>query len=214
MFKDRTEAGKKLAQKLLIYKGKKAIVLAIPRGGVVIAYEVAKFLNAQLDLIIPRKLGAPYNPELAIGAVAPDGSVYLDDNLVRELNVSQDYIEEIKKTEMKEIERRMKKYRDTSRYPNLKNKIVIIVDDGIATGSTILASVKFLRKQGVKKIVVAVPVIPANNVEKIKREIDELVYLDAPVAFSAIGMFYEEFTQTSDEEVIKLLKKAKKFVRK
>jgi putative phosphoribosyl transferase len=214
MFENRAEAGKKLAAKLLKYKRKQAIVLGIPRGGVVTAFEVAKALNATLDLVISRKLGAPHEPELAIGAVAPDGSTFLDEELIRELQVSENYIEEMKKAEMQEIERRMKKYRGTSRYPNLKNKIVIIVDDGIATGATVLAAVKFLRKLNVGKIVVAVPVMPQESVDKIKAAVDELVVLETPSPFYAVGMFYKNFPQTSDEEVIKLLKKAKEFVKK
>lgn len=214
MFKNRIEAGKKLAKKLLDYRGKNVVVLAIPRGGVVIAFEVAKVLSAQLDLIITRKLGAPYNEELAIGAVAPDGSVVLDEELIRELQVSETYVNGTKKSEMDEIKRRMEKYRGTSEYTNLKNKTVIIVDDGIATGATVLAAIKFLRNKNAEKIIVAVPVMPFDSVEKIRGETDELVTLEIPKSFSAVGEFYEDFPQTSDEEVVRLLKKAKAFTKK
>ncbi len=207
MFSDRVEAGKKLASKLMDFLGnRRVIVLAIPRGGVVVGYEVAHKLKVPLDIIIPRKIGAPSNPELAIGAVTEDGAAILDKKLVRYLNVSRSYIEEESEKQLKEIKRRLKVYREDIPYPNLTNHIVIIVDDGAATGSTILAALASLRKRKAKQIVIAVPVGPADTIKKFEEKADRVVCLFAPEEFYAIGQFYENFDQTTDEEVIRLLK--------
>lgn len=185
--------------------GKGAIVLAIPRGGVVVGFEVAHALNISLDLIIPRKIRAPDNPELAIGALTEDGTIILDDELVKYLQVSEEYIREESERQRLEIERRLKLYRRDAPYPSLKNREVVIVDDGIATGSTMKAAVASVRMRGAKTILVAVPVGPFSSIEELKREADNVICLYTPEPFYAIGQFYKDFTQTSDEEVRRLL---------
>jgi putative phosphoribosyl transferase len=191
--------------------GKGAIVLAIPRGGVVVGFEVAHALNIALDLIIPRKIRAPDNPELAIGAMTEDGTIILDDELVKYLQVSKEYIKEESERQRLEIERRLKLYRGDAPYPSLKNREVVIVDDGIATGSTMKAAVASVRMRGAKTILVAVPVGPFSSIEELKREADNVICLYTPEPFYAIGQFYEDFTQTSDEEVRKLLTLSRKW---
>lgn len=209
-FKNREEAAKILAKELLKFKDKKPVVLAIPRGGVVLAYEIAKELNAPLDIIIPRKLGSPGNPELAIGAVTEDGTAILNKNLIEELEIPENYIESEKERQIKEIKRRMKTYRGEEPPIDLKEKTLILVDDGIATGATMKAAINSIKKKGPSAIIVAAPVAPPNTLEDLKRIVDEVV---CPVVFEpffAIGQFYEEFSQVSDEEVIKLLKASRK----
>lgn len=207
IFSNRVEAGRKLASELVDLMGNRSvIVLAIPRGGVVVGYEVARKLKVPLDIIIPRKIGAPSNPELAIGAVTEDGGVILDEKLVGYLNVSRRYIEEESERQRREIERRLMVYRGEVPYPNLTNRVVIIVDDGVATGSTIKAALASLRKKKVKQVVIAVPVGPANTIQELEGKADRVVCLFEPEEFYAIGQFYENFDQTTDEEVIRLLK--------
>jgi putative phosphoribosyl transferase len=206
LLSDRIEAGRRLAAALKDAMGKDAIVLAIPRGGVVVGFEVAHTMDVPLDLIIPRKIGAPNNPELAIGAVTEDGTIILDDKLVEYLEVSKEYIKEESERQRLEIERRSKLYRGDAPYPTLKNREVVIVDDGLATGSTMKAAVVSVRKRGAKTIVVAVPVGPSSTVEELKKEADDVICLQRPEPFYAIGQFYEDFSQTSDEDVRRLLK--------
>lgn len=186
--------------------GKDAIVLAIPRGGVVVGAIVARALGVPLDIIIPRKIGAPGNPELAIGAMTEDGTTILDERLVQQLQVSKHYINEESKKQQLEITRRLKLYRGDAPYPDLKNREVIIVDDGIATGSTMKAALSSLRRRGAKKIIIAVPVGPESTIKELKDEADNVVCLFTPEPFYAIGQFYTKFDQTSDEEVKRLLK--------
>jgi len=209
IFRDRVEAGKRLAEELLEYKKKDPMVLAIPRGGVVIGYHVAQRLNAPLDLIIPRKIGAPMNPELAIGAVSQDGTVVLNDELVEMLRIPESFIKEEAERQIHEIERRMKKYRGEGKpLPVLKGKTIILVDDGIATGATVRAAVQSIRKQKPAALVVAVPVGPTDTIMALKNEADRVVCLETPAFFHAIGQFYKDFSQISDEEVIQHLEKA------
>ena len=208
LFRDRVEAGIKLAKRLEKFRRENVVVLAIPRGGVVVGFQVAKYLNAPLDIVIPRKLGALDNPELAIGAISQDGSTILNQELIKALGVSNEYIELEKRRQLAEIKRRLTKYRGSVKYPDLKNKVIILVDDGIATGATVLAAVKFIKKLGAKKIVVATPVAPPDAVKKLRTEVDEVITLETPELFFAIGQFYEDFEQISDEEVIELLKEA------
>ena len=208
-FKNRGEAAKKLAGELLEYRWKNPVILAIPRGGVVIAYEIAKALNAPLDLIIPRKIGAPGNPELAIGAVTEDGTTILNQRLIDDLRIPKDFIELEKADQIQEIRRRTKVYRGDLPPLDLKNKTVILVDDGIATGATMKAAIQSVRRQKPSSIIVAVPVAPPDTVNELKKEVDKLVCPIVFEPFFAIGQFYEDFNQVSDEEVIKLLKLAK-----
>ena len=213
-FSDRVDAGKRLASALKSFSGQDGIVLAIPRGGIVVAYEIAKELVLPLDVIIPHKIGAPDNPELAIGAMTEDGTTILDENLVAYLGVSRDYIREESARQKKEIERRLKTYRQNEPYPNFKGRDVIIVDDGIATGSTMKAALASVKNQGARSVTVAVPVGPPSTIKEFKKLAEKVVCLYTPEYFAAIGQFYDDFGQTSDEEVIQLLKKAKKEILK
>ena len=205
MFSDRVDAGKKLALSLMEYAGRDVIVLAIPRGGVVVGYEVAHMLQLHLDIIVPRKIGAPQNPELAIGAVTEDGTIMLDHRLVEYLGVSKSYIEEACKRQRLEITRRLKLYRGDTPYPNLKGRVVIIVDDGIATGATVKAALASIRKKDPKSIVIATPVAPPSTIKELERDADRVVCISIPEHFFAIGQFYKDFPQNSDEEVKRLL---------
>lgn len=208
-FVDRVEAGKRLTLAFADFGGKNAIVLAIPRGGVAVGYEIADKLGLPLDVIIPRKIGAPDNPELAIGAMTEDGTIILDENLVSYLGVSQDYVKEESVRQKSEIERRLKVYRGNEPYPNLKGRDVIVVDDGIATGSTMKAALASVKNKGARTVIVAVPVGPPSTIEELNKRADRVVCLYTPEYFQAIGQFYVDFNQTTDEEVIQLLKKNK-----
>jgi putative phosphoribosyl transferase len=208
-FTDRIDAGKRLASALKGFSGKKGIVLAIPRGGVVVGFEIARALNLPLDVIIPRKIGAPENPELAIGAVAEDGSAILDNQLIKYLNVSKEYVEIETKRQKHEIGRRLKLYRQDASYPDLKGLDVIVVDDGIATGSTMKAALASVKNRRASSVTVAVPVGPPSTIEELEKIADRVVCLYTPEYFQAIGEFYSDFSQTSDEEVIMLLKENK-----
>ncbi|MCW4004760.1 MAG: phosphoribosyltransferase [Candidatus Bathyarchaeota archaeon] len=205
-FSDRVDAGKRLALELRDFAGKNGIVLAIPRGGVVVGYEIANALSLPLDVIIPHKLGAPYNPELAIGAITEDGTTFLDDNLIAYMNVSQEYIKQESERQKKEIQRRLKLYRQDAPYPNLTGLRVILVDDGIATGSTMKAALASVRNKGAASITVAIPVGPPSTIKELKNQADRVICPYTPEYFQAIGQFYDDFSQTSDEEVIQLLK--------
>jgi len=207
MFRDRKEAGKFLAEALSEYKDKNPIVLAIPRGGVIVAYEVAKALNAHLDLIIPRKVGAPNQPELAIGAVTEDGTTILNQDILQYLRVPDEYIKEEVKNQVEEIKRRMKKYLEDKLRLSIEGKVTILVDDGVATGATIKAAIASIRKRKPALIVLAIPVGPPDTIEELRREVDEVICLMTPEPFFAIGQFYKSFEQTSDEEVIEILNK-------
>lgn len=211
IFADRHDAGRRLATALEKYRGADAIVLAIPRGGVVVGDEVAKALGIPLDVIIPRKIGAPYQPELAIGAIGDDEYV-LDEQTVQYLGVSAQYIAEEIERQKHEIERRWKLYRDDRPFPNVMGKTVILVDDGIATGYTTMAAARAIRKRNPGKLVLAVPTAPAESVARLRPEVDELIVLDTPEPFYAVGSWYEVFDQTTDEEVIELLRRAEESV--
>ena len=208
LLKDRVEAGRQLA-KALKTVGKDAIVLAVPRGGVVVGFEVAKALGIPLDIIVTKKIGAPDNPELAIGAVAEDGSFILDEDIVRQVYVPKGYVEEEVERMRQEIQRRLIRYRGDVPYPNLKNREVIIVDDGVATGSTLKAALRLLRGRGVKTVTVVVPVGPPDTIRELEKLADRVVCLHTPALFYAIGQFYEDFSQTSDEEVTELLRRSR-----
>ena len=204
MFKDRREAGIKLAEQLKKYKNKKeVIVLAIPRGGVEIGYEIAKFLNAKLDIIVTKKIGLPDDDEFAIGSVAPNKEIMLNEEIMRVYNVSKDYINQKANEISKEIERRYKTYKGGYKLQNLKNKMVILTDDGIATGFTTRAAINYVKTQNPKKIILAVPVAPSDFSNKIKEEVDEFICLHSTNIFSSISQFYDSFPQLTDEEVKK-----------
>jgi putative phosphoribosyl transferase len=206
-FTNRVEAGQRLATALKDVAVKDGIVLAIPRGGVVVGYEVAEALNLPLDVIIPRKIGAPGNPEYAIGAITEDGTLILDENVIAYMNVPSDYVERESENQRLEIQRRMRLYRQNAPYPNLKGRDVIVVDDGIATGSTMKAALSSVKNGGANTVVAAVPVGPPSTIEELKTQADHVVCLFTPESFYAIGEFYDDFSQTMDEEVIDLLKR-------
>lgn len=205
-FSDRIDAGKRLATALKKLTFRRGIVLAIPRGGVVVGFEIAQVLKLPLDVIIPRKIGAPDNPELAIGAMTEDGTTILDANLISYLGVDKDYLEEESKRQKQEIARRLKVYRQDTPYPRLKGLDVIIVDDGIATGSTMKAALASVKNQGAASVTIAVPVGPPSTIRELEKQANNVVCLFSPELFQAIGQFYADFSQTSDQEVVQLLK--------
>jgi putative phosphoribosyl transferase len=212
IFKNRLEAGEKLAEALEKFKGKPdTIILALPRGGVAIGFEVAQKLNLPLDIVVPRKIGAPGNPEFAIGAITEQGEGVFDEMTVSAYGITESYLQNEIKKEKIEAERRLKLYRGERGPLDLGNKTAIIVDDGLATGLTMRAAIKTVKKLGTEKIIVAIPVTSPEAAEIIKKEVDEIIYLEAPAFFGAVGAFYEEFPQTTDEEVIDLLKKSENF---
>lgn len=202
-FENRKEAGEKLAAQIIkkfpdLKSNPDVFILALPRGGVPVAYEIAKALQAPLDLIVTHKLGAPDNPEFAIGAVAEDGSSFLDKTSCE--GISEDFIKEEIRSQLKEIKKRIAKYRAGKPLPMLKNKIVILVDDGIATGNTMKAAIALAKNARAKTVIVAVPVLPVEVLGSLKKEA-EVVFLDTPFPFFAIGRFYNDFSQLTDEEV-------------
>lgn len=207
-FKDRYDAGQKLAQRLLKYKNQNPIVLALPRGGVVVGYEISKALNAPLDVFIARKIGAPHYPELGIGAIAPNGVQILDDRLIQTFNIPEHEIKKVIESEKKEFQRRIKLYRQDLTFPDLSGKTVILVDDGLATGVTAKASILSINKLNPQKLVLAVPVSPPRTADIFRKLVDEFVCLQEPSEFYAVGAYYDDFSQISDEEVLNLLSKA------
>jgi len=205
-FKSRKEAGRKLANSLLKYKGNKnAIILAIPRGGVEVGYEIANFLKIKLDVIITKKIGMPGDEEFAIGSVAPDKSYSINDRITSVYNISEKRIKELAREIGKEIERRYKAYKGSYSLPNLKDKIIILVDDGIATGFTTKAAIEFVRKQKPKKIILAVPVGPKDTILEMRKIVDDVVCPNASDNFFSISQFYEDFPQMEDIEIKKYL---------
>jgi predicted phosphoribosyltransferase len=206
-FRDRKEAGQRLAASLMGLE-RPVHVLAIPRGGVVVGAEVARVLGASLDVIVPRKLRAPDNPELAIGAVAHDGTVYLDPGLEGFLG-SEDYLRTEVRIQQEEIARRMVVYRGSQAYSDLAGFTVCVVDDGLATGSTMIAALRAVRRMGCRRLVAAIPVAPPEAVRKLRDEADEVICLHVPYAFYAVGQFYDDFAQTTDDEVVAILRNAR-----
>jgi putative phosphoribosyl transferase len=207
--RNRTEAGRVLARALSDYAGRDdVVVLALPRGGVPVAYEVARELGAPLDAFLVRKLGVPGHEELAMGAVASGGVLVLDETVLRWLGISEEQIEETLARELQELRRQEAAYRDGRRLPELKGKTVIIVDDGLATGATMRAAAHAVRRHGPARIVIAVPVASRETCDQLRDEVDEVVCAITPAPFSAVGNWYEDFSQTSDEEVRELLARA------
>ena len=208
VFKNRKEAGKKLAELLKKYKNSDSVVYALPRGGVLVGFEIAKELNLPLDLIIPRKIGHPLSPEYAIAAVTENGHMVENKNEV--LSVNKDWFEKEIEKERSEAKRRREQYLSKWKSPTVKGKTAIIVDDGIATGLTIRAAILEARHKNPGKIVIAVPVAPSETVDLIKREADEFVTLDVFYDFAgSIGAYYQDFPQVTDKEVISVMKNAK-----
>lgn len=208
-FRDRTEAGKQLAKQLFAYADQPdVIVLALPRGGVPVAYEVARALNVPLDIFGVRKLGVPGHEELAMGAIATGGIRFINQDLVQSLQVSQAAIEQVAAVEQRELERREQAYRDGRSVPSLRDRTVILVDDGLATGATMQAAILALRQQHPARIVVAVPVAAPETCARFEREVDHILCVNTPDALQAVGLWYDNFSQTTDEEVCALLHQA------
>lgn len=207
MFADREDAGKRLAQRLADFKGSDLCVLALPRGGVPVAFEVAKALQAPLDLVLVRKIGVPFEPELAMGAVV-DGAqpeLVLNDEIVSELGIPEEIISEASARELKEIERRRKLYLGERPRADVSGKTALIIDDGIATGATIRAALRATRRANPKRLIVAVPVAPAETVSALRAEADDVICLEAYDDFGAIGLYYMNFAQVGDDTVRDLI---------
>jgi len=211
---DRGEAGRRLGRELARYAGSKdTLVLGLPRGGVVVAFEVAKALDAPLDVFLVRKLGAPGHEELAVGAIASGGLRVMNENVIGALRVTEGQIEAIAARERALLERREQLYRGHSKPLELAGKVVVVVDDGLATGASMRTAVRSMKSARPARIVVAVPVAPLETCADLRREVDETVCLMTPEPFYAIGSWYVDFSQTSDEEVVELLEKARPFGR-
>lgn len=220
IFEDREHAAKLLGERLRAYFIKKHIpvskqrilVLAIPRGGVITGDVIASYFGVNLDVVVSRKIGSPWNPELAIGAVMHDGTFYPNEDVIDRLNIPQDYIDDQIAVQIREIERRLRKFRGIDEYliyDNIKDKIIILVDDGIATGATIFAAIKWIIKQKPKQIIVAIPVGPRDTIEKLRREegVNDVVVLNIPSEFWAVGQFYRKFLQVDDDTVTQIMGK-------
>jgi putative phosphoribosyl transferase len=208
MFKDRSDAGAQLSLMLKEYKNKEGVlVFALPRGGVVTGYEIACYLNAPLDVVIVRKIGFPGQPELGIGAVSETGTVVLNQFIISTYGVPNDYIVREVSRQKEEISRRVKRYRKGKELPALKGKIVILVDDGVATGATMKAAITTLKEEKLTKLIVALPVAPPDIADELEKMVDEFVCIETPIDFTAVGAYYHDFTQVSDEEVVELLQK-------
>jgi putative phosphoribosyl transferase len=208
-FSNRTEAGRLLAEKLVKYAGRPDVtVLGLPRGGVPVAFEVAQRLGLPLDVFIVRKLGVPGFEELAVGAIASGGVRVLNKDVMRAIPNADEVIETITVKETVELQRREQSYRDGRPAPELRDRTVILVDDGLATGATMRAAVKALRERGAAKIVVAVPVGPPDTCREFEEEADEVVCAAVPEFFQAVGQYYDDFSQTGDDEVRALLARA------
>lgn len=209
IFRNRREAGRQLAEEMWGRDWSDAIVMAIPRGGVVIGAEIAEQFGLPLDLIIPRKIGLPFNPEVAVGAVGQDGTVYLNEEFIEKLNISRAEWEQIIEKEIREIKRRMFAYRGSDLYPSTyQGKSFIITDDGIATGYTILAAARTIKRMfNPRQLTVAIPVAPAEVLKQIQKELNYVYCLYSPTDFWAVGQFYQDFSPVEDEEVIAILQK-------
>lgn len=209
MFTDRCDAGKQLAASLLKYKDDKdLIVVGLPRGGVVLAFEVAQQLHAPLDVICARKIGAPWNPEYAVGAVTETGRYITDMSVINHLAISNEYLETAIELEKNQAQRRLSLFRKGLKPRDFKGKTIIIIDDGLATGMTMKAAILSAKSEGAKKIVVAVPVSPWETLQEIRELVDEVVCLATPPFFQAVGQFYNEFSAVEDSEVLLLVQRS------
>lgn len=205
-FRDRQEAGRLLAQELIGLRGKRAVILGIPRGGIVVARELAQVLDADMDIVLSRKLRTPGQPELAMGSVAEDGHIFLNDLVVREIGVSKDAIQREKELQMAEIARRSEMIRKILPKVPLKGRYVIVTDDGVATGATFQAALWSVRQEEPQKLIAAIPVGPDDTLAKLSEDTDELICLRSPPFFAAVGQFYQRFSQVEDEDVLEILR--------
>ena len=212
MFRDRLEAGEKLAEVLSDYRGEQVAVIAIPRGGVEVGYVIAERFDSPLEVTVPRKIGSPMDPELAVGAVAEDGTIYVEEDVVKMLGVREDWIRVEAERELQEVRRRLELYRGGKPLPGLREYVVLLVDDGIATGATIIATARFLRKLNPRRLVIAAPVAPPEVLPKLSREADDVRCVETPTPFFAIGQFYQDFSQLDDSKVIEYLSKVRRLV--
>jgi len=208
-FADRTDAGRQLAALLMNRAGRHPIVLGLPRGGVPVAYEVARALGAPLDVWVSRKIGTPGQPELGVGAVAEGGAMYLNRGLMKELGLEEEDLAGPAQREAREVARRALRFRRGGPPPGLRGRSVIVIDDGIATGGTVRAAIRSLREHHPKEIILAVPVAASQSLEVIRPEADEVVCVEDTPTLWAIGAWYEDFNQVSDEEVLRLLETAR-----
>lgn len=208
MFKDRLDAGRQLASRLGRYTALEPVVVGLPRGGLPVAAEVADRLGAPLDIIVVRKIGLPWQPELGIGAVAEGGIRVLNDVLVEEVGIEPIELEAATARQRVELARRVHHYRGERSAVPVDGRVVIVVDDGLATGYTARAAIEAIRRGGARRVILAVPVAPEDSVAAMRGVADEVVVVDTPPRFFAIGDFYEDFAQTSDEEVVSLLERA------
>lgn len=205
MFEDREEAGLKLSKKFINIKNEDALVLGIPRGGVIVAKKLAEKLNLPLDIVVVRKIGAPSNPELAIGAVGPKNTVYFDNTLISKLKINKRSVHHLVDQKEQERKERERILRGNKQQIDVIGKSIILVDDGVATGATVLVAQKYLRKEKVKEVILATPVIGRQTFSDIKKYFDDIITLRIEENFYAVGQFYKEFRQVEDEEVIIIL---------
>ena len=207
-FSHRHEAGKRLADEYARrceVRDEDLLILAIPRGGVVIGYEMVRRLKGELDVIIPRKIGAPYQPELAVGAVTENGTLLVNEEMVSQGTATREYIEAEAQRQLQEVQRRGQLYRQGRQRASMAGRTVIVVDDGIATGFTMQAALKSVREEGPKHLLVAVPVAPSQSLEPLREWADDVICLHTPSLFYAVGQWYEDFAQVEDEDVLRLL---------
>jgi len=208
-FEDRRDAGRRLAGKLSRFRDERPMIFALPRGGVPVGYEISRALPAPLDVFVSRKLGAPGQPEFGIGAVAAGGVRVLNEDVVKRLGITDEYVERITARETAEVERRLRYFRGDRPEPEVGGRTAILVDDGLATGVTARAAVEALRLRGPRRLVLAAPVCAAQTAELLRPGVDELVCLESPTDLGAIGFWYRDFQQTTDEEVVELLERAR-----
>jgi len=206
-FQDRTDAGRQLARALLKYEGRQPVILALPRGGVLVAAEIAERLDAPLDLVLVRKIGVPLQPELAMGAVVDDDEPVRNADVIELAGISEQTFDAVCREERAEIARRRSCYLGSRARAEVRGHVAIIVDDGIATGATTLAAIRALRTRKPKELILAVPVAPVETLERLHSEVDVIVCLETPQDFGAIGYYYRDFRQVSDDEVIATLKR-------
>jgi predicted phosphoribosyltransferase len=214
IFQNREEAGRQLASELAAYRNHHAgLILALPRGGLAVAYQLSIALHLPLDVFITRKIGAPGNPEYALGAVSETGTIYVNPEAAADFGLSRKEIEALASHERAEISRRQALYRQGRHLPTLTDRVVIVVDDGIATGATFFASVEAIRQHGPRRLIAAIPVGPADTIAKARRSVDELVVLATPEPFWAVGNHYVDFAQVNDHEVLQYLNLAEEAMR-